>query len=338
MTEWLRCLGCFLTLLAIPCEVRDNPDRVILFPKLSVGQSFRYQIGYRAKTNTDTQSTVVAPMAPTGGQTEANLLLLVEVDDLRIDVGKTVVRLRTRIVDPGALGSNATPPNAAAPAGQKQEGNANGAAKSTKRDKTVEFTLHSDGQVTDLEGLDKLSPDEQAAWQEWVARFGGGAALPEKGIKPGEKWKAEEPISNALLTGLSWEKESEYVNDAPCGAMQVTLQGDLASGDQAQEKCAVILTTAILRQKSSQKDATPEDYKLHDLRTMGIAKGKNETITYISLKTGLVVRATEDANQSMNVIVAKTDGSNRVHYLIDAESHAQVMLLAESPADHPSGN
>ena len=68
---------------------------------------------------------------------------------------------------------------------------------------------------------------------------------------------------------------------------------------------------------------------------MGIAKGKNETITYISLKTGLVVRATEDANQSLNVIVAKTDGSNRVHYTIDAESHAQVLLLAETPPTHP---
>ncbi len=106
-------------------------------------------------------------------------------------------------------------------------------------------------------------------------------------------------------------------------------------GDQPQENCAVILTTAILKQKSSQKDATPEDYKLHDLRTMGVAKGKNEIITYLSLRTGLVVRATEDANQSMNVIVAKTDGSNRVHYLIDAESHAQVTLLAETHIDRP---
>ena len=140
-----------------------------------------------------------------------------------------------------------------------------------------------------------------------------GASFPEKGIKPGDKWKAEESISNALLAGLAWEKESEYVNDAPCGAMKLTPRGDLASGEQPQETCAVILTTAVLKQKSSQKDATPEDYKLHDLRTMGLATGKNETITYMSLKTGLVVRATDDAKQSMNVIVAKTDGSNRVH-------------------------
>jgi hypothetical protein len=324
--------------VTLPCPAHDNaardnaaPDsveRVVLFPKLSVGQTFRYQIGYRAATNTSTESTVAAPMAPTGGQTNENLLLQVEVDDLRIDAGRTLARLRTQIVDPDAFA--ATKPVGSKPSNPAPDPNA--AAKSATRAKTVEFVLHPDGQVTDVEGLDKLSPDEQAAWQEWLARFGGGASFPERGIKPGEKWKAEEPISNALLTGLSWEKESEYVNDAPCAATKITPQGDLAAATQPQEKCAVILTTATMKQKSSQKDATPEDYKLHDLRTMGIAKGKNETITYISLKTGLVIRATEDANQSMNVIVAKTDGSNRVHYTIDAESHAQVLLLApETP-------
>jgi hypothetical protein len=320
MNSFLKVFGCCLISVAVPSSARDNADRVVLFPKLSVGQTFRYQIGYRAATNTNTESTVAAPMSPTGGQTNVNFLLQVEVVDLRIDAGRMVARLRTRIVEPAAAVPN---------------GAASDAAKSVNREKIVEFVLHADGQVTDVEGLDKLSNDEQAAWQEWVARFGGGAAYPEKGIKSGEKWKAEELISNALLTGLSWEKESEYVNNAPCGAMKLTPQGDLAAGEQAQENCAVILTTAILKQKSPQKDATPEDYKLHDLRTMGLATGKNETITYISLKTGLVVRATEDAKQSMNVIVAKTDGSNRVHYMIDAESHAQVVLLAETPSAHP---
>jgi hypothetical protein len=312
---------------ALPCAARDNPARAVFFPKLSVGQAFRYQVGYRAATNTNTESTVAAPMAPTGGATNANLLLRVEVDDLRIDAGRTVAHLRTQIVEPDATATaaarGANSPNTLP--------DPNAPAKSVQHEKSVAFTLHADGQVTDVEGLDKLSADEQAAWQEWVARFGGSAAFPEKGIKPGEKWRVEEPIPNALLTGLSWEKESEYVNDAPCSPTKLTPQGDLSADTQAQENCAVILTTAILKQKSPQKDATPEDYKLHDLRTMGVAKGKNETVTYISLKTGFVVRATDDANQSLNVIVAKTDGSNRVHYMIDAESHAQVLLLADTP-------
>jgi hypothetical protein len=320
MNNFLRLLGCCLLLAAVPCAARDNADRVVLFPKLSVGQTFRYQIGYSSKTNMTTESTVAVPMAPTGIQNDQTLLLVVEVEDLRVDAGRAVARLRTRIADPDAEATNATAPDA---------------TKSGKPEKTVEFILHADGQVTDIEGLDRLSIDEQAIWKEWVSRFGGGGEYPERGIKPGEKWKAEEPIQNALLSGLSWDKESEYVNNAPCGAMQRTPQGDLAAGERPQENCAVILTTALLKQKSSQKDATPEDYKLHDLRTMGLATGKNETISYISLKTGLVVRATEDAKQSMNVIVAKTDGTNRVHYMIDAESHAQVMLLVETPVNHP---
>jgi len=334
MNKPLRLLGCCLMAVALPCAAHDNQDRAVFFPKLSVGQIFRYQIGYRAATNTETESTVVAPMAPTGGETNTNLLLQVEVDDLRVDAGRTVVRLRTQIVEPDTSASaagGAKPP--------KTVPDPNAPAKSAQHDEhetSVAFTLHAaDGQVTDVEGLDKLSAEEQAAWLGWVARFGGSAAFPEKGIRPGEKWKVEEPISNALLTGLSWEKESEYVNDAPCAATKITPQGDLSAETQAQEKCAVILTTAIMKQKSPQKDATPEDYKLHELRTLGIAKGKNETIMYISLKTGFVVRATDDAKQSMNVIVAKTDGSNRVHYQIEAESHAQFLLVAESSVNQP---
>jgi hypothetical protein len=333
MNNLVRSLVCSLLALAVPCVARDNPDRVVLFPKLTVGETIHYRIGYSTKTNTNTESTVAAPMATNGGQTNSNLLLLVEVEDLRVDAGKTVARLRTQIVEPDAVAPTTAAPNAAAPTNNTQHANESG--KSSKRDKTVAFTLHWDGQISDVEGLDKLSPDEQAAWQEWVARFGGSATFPEKGIRPGEKWKAEELISNTLLTGLSWEKDSEYVNDVPCAATRLTPQGDVSAAEQTQETCAVILTTAILKQRSSQKDATPEDYKLHDLRTMGIAKGKNETITYISLKTGLLVRATDDANQSMNVIVAKADGSNRVHYIVDAESHAQVLLLAGTPGDHP---
>jgi hypothetical protein len=324
MNKGLLLLALCLITIAVPRAAHTNQDRAVLVPKLSVGQTLHYQVSYRAKADTTTESTIAAPMAPTSGQTNASLLLQVEVDDLRIDAGRTVARLRTRILEPDPVA-----PAAVSPVPPSVPSNA------AKHEKTVEFVLHGDGQVTDVEGLDKLSSDEQAAWQEWVARFGGSAAFPERGIKPGEKWKAEEPIANALLSGLSWEKESAYVNDAPCGAMNITPQGDLAASTQSQETCAVILTTATLKQKSSQKDATPEDYKLHDLRNMGIAKGKNETITYISLKTGLVVRATEDANQTMNVIVAKTDGSNRVHYTIDAESHAQVLLLAETPPTHP---
>ncbi|HTQ63124.1 MAG TPA: hypothetical protein VMI32_23085 [Candidatus Solibacter sp.] len=318
----------FLLLLAIPSASWRTADRVLLFPKLYVGQILRYQVGFRSTTKTDTESSVAAPMAPSGGQTNANLFLQVEVEDLRNDAGDNMARLRVQIVEPDAVSAKSGAP-------RNTEQNASGAVASGKPGKSIEFTLRTGGLVTDIEGVDKLSSDERAAWQEWVDRFGGAAALPEKGVKLGEKWKTDEPIPNALLAGLSWEKESEYVNDAPCFAIKLTAAGDPAAGPQSEETCAVILTTAILKQKSSPKNATPEDYKLHDLRNTGTASGKNQVISYFSLKTGLVVRATEDANQSMSVTVATADGSNRVHYTITAESHARVLLLADPPANHP---
>ena len=178
MSKCLQWLGCFPMLLAVPGEARDNADRVILFPRLSVGQIIRYQIGHHAATNTTTESTVAAPMAPTGGQINANILLQVEVEDLRIDAGKSLARLRTRIVDPDAAAPAPLASNPAATTNTTE--GPNDAGKSDKRNQTVELTLHSDGQVDRCRGTGRLSTDEQSAWREWVGRFGGGAALLRK--------------------------------------------------------------------------------------------------------------------------------------------------------------
>jgi len=297
----------------------ETSDRVTLLPRFASGQSVTYDVGYSAAANTITESSVAVPMAPTGGKTETHLLLRAEVQGVGVDAGMPFARLRTYLLDPDSLaGANA--------------GSSAASSADARTSKMVEFTLFQNGQVNDLVGLDALTADEQAAWREWLERFGVEGALPNRGVKPGEKWHTEEPIPNALLSGLSWDKESQYVDDEPCAAALSSSPGDASSAVGPQEICAVILTTATLKQRSAQKDATPEDYKLHDLRTSGIARGKNEVITYVSLKTGLVVRATEDAHQSMSVTVAKSDGTNRVHYTVNADSHAQVLLVAATPS------
>jgi hypothetical protein len=165
-----------------------------------------------------------------------------------------------------------------------------------------------------------------------VARFALAWTLPPEGIKSGEKWKSEElETSGSPIAGLNWARDSIYVRDEPCQASQLSLTGDVSPSSNPPDTCAVILTNAKLKQNSSSKDATPEDYKLHELHTIGTAKGANEIITYISLKTGLVVRATEDATQFMDVVVAQADGSNGVRYYVDAKSHAEVLLVTETP-------
>jgi len=87
------------------------------------------------------------------------------------------------------------------------------------------------------------------------------------------------------------------------------------------------LTQSTLKQKSSTKDSTPDDYRLHGLKTFGTAKGENQAIAYISHKSGLVLRANEDARQNMDVTVMKSDGTNGVHYTIDANSHLETLLV-----------
>ena len=68
---------------------------------------------------------------------------------------------------------------------------------------------------------------------------------------------------------------------------------------------------------------------------MGTAKGTNEIITYLSLATGLPVRATEEAHQQMDVVVAKADGSNGVRYKVEASSRSEVLLISETPFTTP---
>jgi hypothetical protein len=47
----------------------------------------------------------------------------------------------------------------------------------------------------------------------------------------------------------------------------------------------------------------------------------------------LVLRASEDVQQTMDVTVMKTDGTNGVHYTVDATSHFETLFVpAPSPA------
>ena len=301
--------------------------RASLLPKLQAGQTLTYLIRYRSDKNVKTESNVAALMAPDAIQMDAHGLLQITVLDVQQVGGKAAIHARGqfRTLDTGVWLKK---PDDKDPQSQGQRADA--------EDKSVEFTISQAGSAENVKGLDSLLPEQQQAWQEWVARFAVAWTLPEGGVKIGEKWKSEqaEP-AGAPIAGLNWARESTYVRNETCRAQQLSVSGEVSASSGPPETCAVLLTTATLKQKSSPKDATPEDFKIHELKTMGTAKGTNEIITYISLKTGLVVRATEEANQSMDVTVAMADGSNRVHYNVDAKSHSEVLLVTETPLSHP---
>jgi hypothetical protein len=181
----------------------------------------------------------------------------------------------------------------------------------------LSFQILGNGQLAEIKNLEDLSPERRLLWQFWVARFAFGWTLPASRLKPGEKWKFEEPeLNDSLIANLVWERETTYARDDRCPVFSA-------------ESCAVFLTQSTLKQKSSAKDSTPESYRLHELKTLGSAKGTNQAITYISRKTGLVLRANEDVQQSMDVTVMKSDGTNGVHYTVEATSHLETLFVPQ---------
>jgi hypothetical protein len=289
--------------------------RVDLLPKLQAGQVLAYEITYRSDKQTKTKSPVALAASP--GEVAANIRVLVRLDILGVaSPGKHVtIHARATVQSSGAATDGAV--NA----------------------KVVEFTILSDGRFDNVSGLDALPPELLQAWQQWAARFADSAAFPHGGIKPAQKWKFEEPErSPSPIAGLTWLRESTYVRNEPCRSLRMNNKGDFVESDQLPDSCAVVLTTASLKQRSKPKDATPEDYRLRQLRTAGTARGHNKTILYISLNTGLLVRSSDEADQAMSVTIAKSDGSNHLHYDIEAKSAAEVLLVTDSPVKPPSSN
>src|SRR4029077_7701024 len=253
--------------------------RVHLLPKLQPGQVIYYLIRFQSDKNVKTQSKGVAPRASDAAELDAHGLLRLEILEDQQAANKSTIHARGRFLSLDS-GVWLKKPGDKKPDWRAQRLDPNG--------KTIEFTISPDGSINDVKNLDSLFLEQQQAWQQWVARFALAWTLPADGMKFGEKWKSEQAEQGAApIAGLHWARESMYVRDEPCQANQLSILGDVSASNGPPDTCAVLLATATLKQKSSSKDATPEDFKLHELRTMGTAQGAGETITYISLKSGL---------------------------------------------------
>lgn len=279
--------ACALVCFAAGAVTAQN--RALLLPQLRRGQNLTYQIRLHIDKRTQADSRVASPTVPVEGPVDILRTIGVEVLDVAPDDPRARLVLRLQISDP------ATQPPAP---------------------KALDLSIRPDGTVDPPQNAAALSSEDTQAWQAWLERFAVAWSIPAKTVKLGEKWNAEESIAGAPLAQLSWQKELQYVRDEKCPAAQ-----------SPADRCAVLVTTAILKQRSSPKDATPDDFRLRQLKTRGTAKGRNEMFTYISLRSGLVLRASEGAHQFMDVVIAKADGSNQVHYNIDASSSTEMLLL-----------
>jgi hypothetical protein len=316
MTRFFRHFAILMVLVSAPLAQGEG-KRIRLVPRLQPGQSFDYLLDFQSDREIKTESSVVTPNLPAGHK----ISVLDRIHVVVVGGDGASFRLRTLLQQ--------SPYSASGAAREEKPSTEAGSAFA------VEFTLHNNGAVGQIKGLDGLPSDQQAAWREWVARFAASMTYPPRGLRSGDKWQTQEPeTAPAPIARLVWRKKFEYVRDEPCPVGRTTARGDLTEAIKGSEMCAVILTTAVLTQKSSRKDATPEDYKLNHLRTKGTAAGTNETILYISRLTGLLMRSAETATQSMDVTISLADGSNQVHYTVNATSRARLLFL--QPASPPA--
>jgi hypothetical protein len=301
--------------------------RTTLFPKLHAGQTFTYFIRYRTKKNVKTESRVVTPTGPQDAESDAQWLLRVEILDVHPQGQRASIHARSRFQSvASAMAQNNPGAQQTSPVSPTQNLEA----------KSVDFTILPDGRADAVTGLADLFPDQRQVWQVWLRQFAIAGVFPRDGVRLGQSWKSSEPEqAPSPIVKLEWEKQATYVRDEPCTAIQFSETGIVTPKNSQTESCAVVLTSATLKQKSSPKDTTPGDFRLHDLRTTGNASGKNETISYISLQSGLIVRVTEDDQQFMDVVIAKPDASNQIHYNVEATGHTEVLLVADAPASKP---
>jgi hypothetical protein len=286
-----------------------------LAPRFHAGQILFYRIDFNSSRNMKTAGPVSSPQLPPSSTLAATGLLQVEI----LSAGAAGLHIKTYY-------SERNPPPVSSQSQSSQTHD------SSTSDKMVEVSMAANGTASQIIGIDRLSPAQQFAWNDWLGRFTSSMTFPKAGIHAGQKWETSEPETDpSPIAALSWTKKYQYVRDEPCMSDQHSQRANPETSLLNAKVCAVILIRSVLRQKSSPKNSTPDDYKLRNLKTRGSAAGKNETILYFDRSSGLLVRSTEDAQQAMDVLVALADGSNSVRYTLDAKSHSGILLLSDSP-------
>jgi hypothetical protein len=312
-------------------------QRVRLIPKITPGESFRYQV----EMNTTTSSKTATPIVDPGGATQASqsISLLVRLDVLQADPATKNglpggVRLRATYEKSKAT-SKADAYDPAAPSPDDSYNRLEG--------HSIEFTVEPSGAIDDFKGLEEIFSNRSEADPilSWAKGLSSGANTSGKGIVIGQKWSSERPFIGPPLSGLIWRSDSTYLRNEPCNlfaaanssaaANAAATKSARSKSADSSEQCAVILTSfKILRHGSTHSDATPPEYARSGLRTFGTWQGSGENLDSISLATGLIVRSTQTSTQDADYEITSTSSGSSIHQVSHTTTHSEIKLLPES--------
>jgi hypothetical protein len=326
---------CLATLAAFALRLPSigaASQRIHLTPNFTMGESFRYHIESQTTTTGTTTTPIVNPEAAKQLKQVADLEVRLDVVGvqpapaasgapgaarLRATYEKATAATQTDAYDPAAAALDA------------QYNNLQG--------RSVEFTIEADGKISHITGLDEAvsNPSAAAAVRDWITGFSPSANLPPEGIAVGQKWSAERPLENTPLGNLLWRTSSSYLRDEACELPGQSTSAAPAGHGAASPAplCAVILTSFdILRRGSANADATPEDYRHNGLRTSGTWTGKGETLSTISLQTGMLLRSTQTSTQKMDFEIVSALSGSKIHYAGQVETQSEITLVPNAVA------
>jgi hypothetical protein len=191
---------------------------------------------------------------------------------------------------------------------------------------SFEFTIDRQGRVSDVSGLDALAPDEGArnAMRQWLSSITLPLGLWNPGMKPGRKWSREVPFAGAPLAGLAWRTRSVYRDDEPCPAQPG------AAKTAPRRTCAVISTQLKTVGGGRRGDATPLAYRRQGLTTSGRWAASGESLSYLSLSSGLVASSTATESDAIDLTITSTLSGSRLHYMAKETSSTQLALISDS--------
>jgi hypothetical protein len=299
--------------------------KVSLTPRFSPGQSFRYAMEFETTSATSRSGLASDPQGPSKLQTTWEATIRLEVLPGEANSPGSI-RLRTTYEKSAAhVSSDSYDPSASETLEQYQK----------LEGKVVEFTLDANRKVTSITGLSEIVSGEQAERQarDWIAQLDAGSGAPPGGVTVGQKWSSEQPATSMPIAGMVWRTDSEYLRNEECrapnpnGASTPTAANSAANPLPA-ETCAVILSSLSLVRLKSARNSTPDDYRKNGMQSSGTWTGSAQSLSYVSLRTGMTVSVTQTGTEDMDVTV-RTTHNTFMHIAGTVLSRSQVSLLAD---------
>ncbi len=313
-----KAIGRLAALFLLPATLFGaSRDPQLSLPALVPGESLLYVLEYHSRVQSQSAGPIYTPAQ--GHELDVSVGSRIRLNVLGVKNDPRQGRLaRLRVTYEtcdASVHSDAFDPGAAAMEKQYRD----------LRGRSFEFTIDPQGRIFDVGGLERLEPDENArnAMRQWLSTITLPMGLWKPGMKPGRKWSREMPIAGAPLAGLAWRADSSYRDNEPCptpiGA---------AAGAAAGRLCAVVTTRLKTVRSGSRGGSTPPAYLRQGLKTEGRWTGSGQSLSYISLSSGLVFSSTATENDTMDLTITAPLSGSRLHYAGRSESRSQIALIS----------